>query len=102
MKRWYIAALAAIILFATTPFVSTLLASLVANTAACTLNEASPTPCIIYGHDCGELLYMMGMGIWMSIFTIPVSEIALLIWAITLIIHLLIRRQRRGRYRWLA
>jgi hypothetical protein len=97
MKKYYGAALVLIILFALVPFGSAILGSAIANSAGCTLNEAGAHSCILHGHDYGETLYRMGMGFWMFIFTVPLAEFACLLWVVVLVIHLLIRRRRRGR-----
>lgn len=99
MKRCYIITLVLIMLFAFAPFPSSLLGSVIATSAGCTLNEAGSHSCIIHGHDYGATLYTMGMGLWMIIFTFPIAEIAFILWVAVLTIHLLVRRWRRFRDR---
>jgi hypothetical protein len=99
VKRYYITALVLIILFAVVPFASAILGNVIASGAGCTLNEAEAHSCIIHGHDYGEALYALGMGLWLMIFTLPVAEIALILWAIVLTVHLLLRWRRGSRDR---
>jgi hypothetical protein len=97
IKKYYAIVLVLIILLALGPFASAILASVVANSAGCTLNEAGTNSCIIHGHDYGETLYTMGMSFGMIIFTLPLAEFAFLLWVVVLAIHLVSRRGRRSR-----
>ena len=53
--------LAAIILFALAPIGSVVLCGAIANAYGCKVDEGSVHPCIINGHDYGELLYSLGV-----------------------------------------
>ena len=67
MKRafkWVCYSLALVIL----PWLPTILAGLIATALGCTLNEASVSPCYVFGADIGTLLYSMGVFGWIAIF----------------------------------
>jgi hypothetical protein len=66
------------VLFAALPFLSTFAAAAVASAGGCTLNEGSAHPCIIFGFDAGETLYVMAVAFWLFIFTwlyLPVAAL---------------------------
>jgi hypothetical protein len=44
-------------------------------------------PCIINGHDYGELLYSLGVMGWFMLVTIPGGLVAFVSWLIFLILH---------------
>jgi hypothetical protein len=99
VKRYYIGSLILIALFGGYPFASMLVASFVANAAGCGLDEGQAHACIIHGHDYGPRLYEMAVSVWLMIFTLPLAELAFLIWIVVLAIdltrqHLRWRRQR--------
>jgi len=96
VKRYYIGALAVILLFGGYPIASAFLASLVANAAGCRLDESQSHSCIIWGFDYGERLYGMAMSSWLMLFTLPAAELAIFVWAVVLAIHLMRRRLRRS------
>jgi hypothetical protein len=97
MKRYDIITFVLIILFGIAPFASAILGSVIANGAGCTFNEAESHSCIIHGHDYGgNALYALDAPL-VDDFTLPVAEISLTLWGIVLIVHLLVRRRRRGR-----
>jgi hypothetical protein len=97
MKKYYIISLVLIVIVAIAPFALAFLGSAIANTAGCALIEAEVHGCVIQGHDYGETLYAMGMSLWMIIFTAPLAELAVILWATSLIVHLAARRRSRRR-----
>ena len=97
MKKYYLAVLVLITLFALAPVASAMLASVIANVNGCTLNEAEAHRCISHGRDYGETLYEMGMSFWLAIFTVPLAEFACVAWIVALVVHVLVRRRRRSR-----
>ena len=95
-KRRMIWALAAILLFGAFPVVSLLLAVLFALAFGCPLDEGSVHPCVVLGLDFGDLLYIMAVGGWFVMFTIPLAGLALIVWLIVLVVLLFMRRHRRA------
>jgi hypothetical protein len=57
----YALALLAILAVALAPVGSVVVCSWVANTHSCKVDEGSVHPCIIRGHDYGQLLYTLGV-----------------------------------------
>jgi hypothetical protein len=51
------------------------------------VDEGSVHPCIINGHDYGELLYSLGVMGWFMLVTIPGGLVALASWFILLVLH---------------
>lgn len=85
-----LAGLAALIVVA--PFISTLIAALIADQYGCVLNEAFAETCVVMGRDIKDTLYVMGTAFWLMIFTalyIPV--------AIGLVIAGVVTRQKEKR-----
>jgi hypothetical protein len=48
----------------------------IANAYGCKVDEGSVPPCIINGHDYGELLYSLGVMGWFMLVTIPGGLVA--------------------------
>jgi hypothetical protein len=86
---WVIYALALLAILAVTmaPVGSVVVCSWVANTHGCKVDEGSVHPCIIGGHDYGQLLYTLGVLGWLMLVTLPGGALALMIWLIVLILH---------------
>src|SRR5678815_3495036 len=68
---WYSLALFVIVAFAFAPIGSVMLCAAIANAYGCKVDEGSVHPCIINGHDYGELLYSLGVLGWFMLVTIP-------------------------------
>src|SRR5438094_10348574 len=64
---WYLLALFVIVAFAFAPIGSVMLCAAIANANGCKVDEGSVHPCIINGHDYGELLYDLGVGGWLML-----------------------------------
>ena len=60
-----------IVLVALAPIGSVVACGLIANTYGCKVDEGSVHPCIIGGHDYGELLYSLGVLGWLMLVTLP-------------------------------
>ena len=84
---WYLLALFVIMAFAFAPIGSVMLCALIANTHGCKVDEGSVHPCIINGHDYGELLYSLGVMGWFMLVTIPGGLVAFVSWLILLILR---------------
>ena len=80
------------ILFTTAPILSVLIASGIATSCGCKVDEGSAHPCIIYGVDIGGLLYKMGVAGWFMIVTIPIGLIGLFLFTLYLLQGWLQRR----------
>jgi Na+/pantothenate symporter len=76
-----------IVLFAFAPVGSVILCGLIANTYGCKVDEGSVHPCIIDGHDYGQLLYTLGVLGWLMLVTLPGGAFALVTWLIVLVLH---------------
>ena len=66
----------------------------IANAYGCKVDEGSVHPCIINGHDYGELLYSLGVMGWFMLVTIPGGLVAFASWLIFLILHRVAWRKR--------
>jgi hypothetical protein len=84
---WYLLALFVIVAFAFAPIGSVVLCAIIANANGCKVDEGSAHPCIINGHDYGELLYELGVMGWFMLVTIPGGLVAFASWLILLILH---------------
>ena len=84
---WYLLALFIIVGFAFAPIGSVMLCAAIANANGCKVDEGSAHPCIINGHDYGELLYDLGVMGWFMLVTIPGGLVAFASWLILLILH---------------
>jgi hypothetical protein len=79
--------LALIVGFAFAPVGSVMLCAWIANAHGCKVDEGSVHPCIINGHDYGELLYNLGVMGWFMLVTLPGGLLAFVCWLILLILH---------------
>lgn len=84
---WYLLALFVILAFAFAPIGSVMLCGAIANAYGCKVDEGSVHPCIINGHDYGELLYDLGVMGWFMLVTIPSGLVAFASWFILLVLH---------------
>src|SRR5215831_5897241 len=79
---WYLLALFVILAFAFAPIGSVMLCGAIANAYGCKVDEGSVHPCVIGGHDYGELLYSLGVMGWFMLVTIPGGLVAFVTWLI--------------------
>ena len=84
---WYLLALFIIVGFAFAPIGSVMLCAAIANANGCKVDEGSAHPCIINGHDYGELLYELGVMGWFMLVTIPGGLVAFVGWLVLVILH---------------
>ena len=84
---WYLLALFVIAAFAFAPIASVILCATIASALGCKVDEGSVHPCIVKGHDYGELLYSLGVMGWFMLVTIPGGLVAFVSWLIFLILH---------------
>src|SRR5205809_3180785 len=73
--------------FAFAPVGSVMLCAWIANAHGCKVDEGSVHPCIINGHDYGELLYELGLMGWFMLVTLPGGLLAFVSCLILLILH---------------
>ena len=71
-----------------------MLCAWIANANGCKVDEGSVHPCIINGHDYGELLYDLGVMGWFMLVTLPGGLLAFVSWLILLILHRVAWRKR--------
>jgi hypothetical protein len=76
-----------IVLFALAPVGSVMACGIIANAHGCRVDEGSVHPCMINGHDYGQLLYTLGVLGWLMLVTLPGGLFAFVIWLIVLILH---------------
>src|SRR6476660_6591157 len=84
---WYVLALFVIAAFAFAPISSVMLCAWIANAHGCKVDEGSVHPCIIGGHDYGELLYHLGGRRRFMLVTLPGGLLAFVSWLILFILH---------------
>jgi hypothetical protein len=80
------------ILFSAAPFLSAGLATLIAQLAGCRLHEGGAEVCLIAGIDAGPTLYAMFAAFWLFIFSWLYLPVALLLFALAVIILVLGKR----------
>jgi hypothetical protein len=90
----YWVVLALIVLVALAPVGSVVTCGVIANAHGCKVDEGSVHPCIINGHDYGQLLYTLGVLGWLMLVTIPGGIFAFIVWLIILILHRVSWRKR--------
>ena len=81
-------------LVAFAPIASVVACSIIANSAGCHVDEGSVHPCVINGHDYGELLYTLGVMGWFMLITLPAGALAFMVWLVTLLVHRAAWRKR--------
>lgn len=67
------------ILVAIFPAVPTLVAALIAKANNCVLHEGFKNPCVVFGLDIGDILYPMGVSMWLLILSVPIGALGLLV-----------------------
>jgi hypothetical protein len=90
----YLIGLVLIVLFAFAPVGSVMLCSAIANAYGCKVDEGSVHPCVIGGHDYGELLYSLGVLGWLMLVTLPGGVFAFVLWFLVLTLHRMSWRKR--------
>ncbi|QDY68687.1 hypothetical protein [Qingshengfaniella alkalisoli] len=69
MSRRYWIVTALFLLAGLAPLISAFTAAMIAGSFGCRLDEGNAHPCVILGHDWGDLLYSMGVAFWLFFFT---------------------------------
>ena len=64
------------------PLVCVLIVMAVSALCGCTVNEGSPTSCLVLGVDIGKALYTLGVMGWLGFVTVPSGGIALVLYTI--------------------
>jgi hypothetical protein len=77
------------------PFVSAIGSISIANALGCRLDEGSVHACMFLGVDIGDLLYTGLVLGWLSLVTIPYGAMALIVWAIIVMIVRRVKRRRK-------
>jgi len=72
------------------PMAPVVIAGIIAASCGCKVDEGSAHPCIVFGKDIGQLLYVMGVMGWLAIGTFPTGIIALAIFSV------IVWRRNRG------
>jgi hypothetical protein len=90
----YWIALSLIILIALAPMGSVVACGLIASAYGCKVDEGSVHPCIINGHDYGEILYDLGAMGWFMLLTLPGGLFAFVFWLMALSLHRVSWRKR--------
>lgn len=96
MKLWlrHTLVLTLIALFGISPLLVALTAGSIASANGCALDEGSVHPCVIGGHDYGELLYTLGVLGWLSLATIPLGGLTVLGYGVFVLVQWLVRSRR--------
>ena len=94
--RLYWQALMLIAIFAVLPMAVVYLAASVADLNGCTILDAGPTPCLIFGADRGGLLYDMAAMVQVSFVTLPIGIALGFVWLCVLIISVMTWRRKRS------
>ena len=84
------------------PLVCVLIVMAVSALCGCTVNESSPTPCVVLGVDIGKALYTLGVMGWLGFVTVPSGGIALVLYTIFLVVESLISRRKRPPDTWIG
>jgi len=84
-----------IILLGAAPVISVVIASGIASSLGCKLDEGDPHPCPFHGVDLGDTLYSMFVAGWFGLVTVPLGAIALVILLVAWIIVTAMRWQKR-------
>ena len=90
-----LAILSCLTLLGFAPLIAAAAASAIALRYGCRLDEGDAHPCVVLGHDVGELLYDMLVLSWLALGTWPIMIVTVVLW-IVVAIAALIRRVRRG------
>ena len=77
------------------PLVCVLIVSAASVIFGCTVNEGSPTPCVVFGVDIGKPLYTLGVMGWLGIVTLPSGGIALVLYTVFVVTESMIARRKR-------
>ncbi|WP_116137616.1 hypothetical protein [Trinickia diaoshuihuensis] len=81
-----------IILVGIAPFISVAIAGAIADAHGCRLDEAGIYPCVVGGHDFGELLATMSMAGWAGLLTIPAAISVLMLWGFVELLLVFLRK----------
>jgi hypothetical protein len=84
-----------IVSWAIFPVAGVLLTAIVSAICGCSINDGSPTPCLVFGTDIGRILYTLGVMGWLSIVTLPTGGIAFLAYLAFLMIERFVTQNRR-------
>lgn len=93
--RTYCVVLGLIALVAVSPLISVLVASGIAESAGCRLDEGGAHPCLIGGADWGEALSTMFVLGWLMFATLPFGGVAFLVWLAAFVTHRIRWRNRQ-------
>lgn len=94
--RPYWQLLALIVIVTAGPMAIVYLASVIADLNHCTITDAGPTPCIIFGQDRGGVLYDMAAFVQVSFVTMPIGMLLGFLWLAVLVISLMAWRRKRA------
>lgn len=83
-----------ILLMGAAPLISVTIAGIAASLNDCRLDEAAAYPCVIAGHDFGELLSTMSVAGWFGLVTLPAAISLIFCWGVWLALRLLLRKRR--------
>jgi hypothetical protein len=53
------------------PIAVLLITNLVAHALHCRLSEGGPSPCVLYGHDISQSMYIGAVSFWYALTTVP-------------------------------
>ena len=77
------------------PIVGALIATVVSAICGCRVNEAVPTPCVVFGVDIGKALYTLGVMGWLGVVTLPTGGVAFALFTIFVVAQRRISQRRK-------
>lgn len=91
----FIVLLVLILLFTFGPALVAVVSQLIAEGVGCQVDLHRVIPCVIGGHDYGQMFYDLGFLIWYSYLTLPIGGAMLAIWAVAAAVTFVISRKHR-------
>ncbi|ODS02655.1 hypothetical protein AUC71_01445 [Methyloceanibacter marginalis] len=91
----FIVLLVLILLFTFGPALVAVVSQLIAEGLGCQVDLHHVIPCVIGGHDYGQMFYDLGFLIWYSYLTLPIGGALLALWAVAAAVTFVISRKHR-------
>lgn len=93
----FIMMLIVILAFTLGPLISVMMAGVIGDASGCMVDEGGVHACLVGGFDIGETLYTMTVLGWLMFVTLPLGGLAFLVWLISLIVTIFVRRRAASR-----
>jgi hypothetical protein len=82
LRRATLLALGCATLIGFAPLISVVIAGTIASRFGCRLDEGDAHPCLVLGHDLGDILYTMGVAGWLMLGTWPLMIATVVLWIV--------------------